>query len=71
MRPFLRPVWLAATLCALAAPASADVRIMSSPGGLIGPFIDLFDAVRESGQRVVIDGPCYSACTLVLSVLPR
>lgn len=44
---------------------------MSSPGGQIGPFLDLFDAVRESGDRVVIDGPCYSACTLVLSVLPR
>jgi hypothetical protein len=59
------------TLAILAAPASADVRIMSSPGGQIGPFLDLFDAVRQSGQRVVIDGPCYSACTLVLTVLPR
>jgi hypothetical protein len=27
--------------------------------------------VRESGQRVVIDGPCFSACTLVLSTVPR
>jgi hypothetical protein len=49
----------------------AEIRIMSSPGGQIGPFLDLFDAVHESGDRVVIDGPCYSACTLVLSVLPR
>jgi hypothetical protein len=43
------------------APAIADVRIKSSPGGQIGEFIDLFTAVRETGERVVIDGPCLSA----------
>ena len=48
----------------------AEVRILSSPGGAVGPFIDLFDQVRASGERVVIDGPCMSACTLVLSVVP-
>src|SRR5205807_3138482 len=26
--------------------------------------------VRDSGQNVRIDGPCMSACTLVLSTLP-
>jgi hypothetical protein len=71
LRVFLRPIFFAACLCALAAPALAEVRITSSPGGQIGPFLDLFDALRRSGQRVIIDGPCYSACTLVLSVLPR
>ena len=50
--------------------ARADVRILSSPGGEVGPFIDLFDKVRASGERVVIDGPCMSACTLVLSIVP-
>jgi hypothetical protein len=30
----------------------------------------LFERVRESGERVVIDGPCLSACTLVLSMVP-
>src|SRR5437660_5182266 len=53
------------------APASAEVRILSSPGGEVGPYLDLFEAVRQSGQRVIIDGPCYSACTLVLSTIPR
>jgi hypothetical protein len=33
--------------------------------------VQLFEAVRQSGERVVIDGPCLSACTLVLSMLPR
>jgi hypothetical protein len=54
-----------------ATPGSADVRIISSPGGEVGPFLDLFEKVRASGERVVIDGPCLSACTLVLSVVPE
>jgi hypothetical protein len=52
------------------AAARAEVRILSSPGGQVGPFIELFDKVRESGERVVIDGPCLSACTLVLMTVP-
>lgn len=48
----------------------AEVRILDSPGGEVGPFLDLFDKVRASGERVVIDGPCMSACTLVLSIVP-
>jgi hypothetical protein len=52
-------------------PAGAEVRILGSPGGQVGPFLDMFDEVRASGDRVVIDGPCLSACTLVLSVVPN
>ncbi|MGX4802289.1 hypothetical protein [Bradyrhizobium guangdongense] len=48
----------------------AEIRIVQSPGGQVGPFLDLFEKVRESGERVVIDGPCLSACTLVLSIVP-
>src|SRR4051794_26104152 len=58
-------------LLLLAAPAAAEVRILASPGGEVGPFLDLFAQVRASGERVVIDGPCLSACTLVLSVVPN
>jgi len=50
--------------------ARAEVRILSSPGGQVGPFLDLFEEVNRSGERVVIDGPCLSACTLVLSMVP-
>jgi hypothetical protein len=53
-----------------ASPASAEVRILASPGGEIGPFLQVFEVVRQSGERVVIDGPCFSACTLVLSMVP-
>jgi hypothetical protein len=52
-------------------PALADVRIKASTGGVVSNFLELFRFVRRSGQRVVIDGPCYSACTLVLSTIPR
>jgi hypothetical protein len=54
----------------ICAPAAADVRIFESPGGQIGPFVEWFERVRETGQRVVIDGRCLSACTLVLSLVP-
>ena len=68
---FVRKILLAAALCAVALPpARAEVRILASPGGQVGPFLDLFEQVRASGERVVIDGPCLSACTLVLSVVP-
>src|SRR5256884_9859317 len=59
-----------AALCAAIVPVRAEVRILASPGGQVGPFIELFDKVRESGERVVIDGPCLSACTLVLMTVP-
>ena len=60
------------SVLAVSATASrAEVRIIASPGGQVGPFLDLFDDVRRSGERVVIDGPCLSACTLVLSIVPN
>src|ERR1700674_2863599 len=66
-----KAVFLAALLCGLVVPpAQAEVRILASPGGQVGPFLDLFERVRASGERVVIDGPCLSACTLVLSIVP-
>ena len=64
---------LLSILAILLAPsaASADVRILESPGGEVAPFLKLFVALRASGERVVIDGPCLSACTLVLMTVPR
>ncbi len=59
-----------AVLALGATPLRASVRILASPGGEVGPFLHLFEAVRDSGERVIIDGPCLSACTLVLSIVP-
>jgi hypothetical protein len=70
-KAFATTALLAAVISALISlPAYAEVRILASPGGQVGPFLDLFERVRASGERVVIDGPCLSACTLVLSVVP-
>jgi hypothetical protein len=68
---FMKAILLAAVLHGLVSPpARAEIRILSSPGGQVGAFLDLFARVRASGERVVIDGPCLSACTLVLSMVP-
>ena len=68
----LKTIFLAAVLCGLILPpAHAEIRILGSQGGQVGPFLDLFERVRASGERVVIDGPCLSACTLVLSMVPN
>jgi hypothetical protein len=67
----LKTIFLAAVLCGFILPsARAEIRILGSRGGQVGPFLDLFERVRVSGERVVIDGPCLSACTLVLSMVP-
>jgi hypothetical protein len=55
----------------VAAPVFADVRIMSSAGGPVANYLEFFSKVRKSGERVIIDGPCLSACTLVLTTIPR
>src|SRR3977135_931099 len=67
-----KTIFLAAVLCGLSLPpAQAEVRTLARRGGQVGPFLDLFERVRNSGERVVIDGPCLSACTLVLSMVPQ
>jgi hypothetical protein len=63
---------LGAALAALTiSNASATVRIKADPGGQIGPYLENLVALRGSGERVVIDGPCLSACTMLLGVIPR
>ena len=68
----LAAVLLGAVLTAASAStASAVVRITSDTGGQIGPYLETLAAIRDSGQRVIIDGPCLSACTMILGVIPR
>ena len=67
----MRRFFFAAVLALLAvSQARADLRILSSPGGFVGDYLQAFARVRQSGERVIIDGPCLSACTLVLSTIP-
>jgi hypothetical protein len=61
----------AATIALSVSSASAAVRIAGDYGGQIGPYLEQFAALRSSGERVIIDGPCLSACTMVLGMIPR
>jgi hypothetical protein len=58
-------------MAAVTSSASATVRITSDPGGQIGPYLDNLTNLRSTGERVIIDGPCLSACTMILGVIPR
>jgi len=51
--------------------AHATVRIRADSGGQIGPYLENLAALRSSGERVIIDGPCLSACTMLLGVIPH
>ena len=51
--------------------ASATMRIAEDRGGQIGHYLQAFTELRSSGESVVIDGNCLSACTLVLGLVPR
>jgi hypothetical protein len=51
--------------------ASAAMRITDDPGGRIVTYMRKFAGLRESGERVIIDGTCASACTIVLGAVPR
>ncbi len=68
--------WQAAMVGALASAliatvASAEVRVTNDPGGEISAYVSKFQDLRQSGERLVIDGPCLSACTLFTAFLPR
>jgi hypothetical protein len=61
----------AALLACGISSASATMRIAGDRGGQIGQYLQNFAAVRSSGEQVVIDGNCLSACTMVLGLVPR
>jgi len=53
-----------------ASPAFAE-RISDDAGGLIDTYVQKFTRVRDSGERIEVDGQCLSACTLLLALVPR
>ena len=57
-------------LLLLPVSARADVRITRDFGGHVDQYKKRFAAIRDSGERVIIDGICNSACTLVLGIVP-
>jgi len=63
---------LAAVLLLAGVGAShAAVLITEDRGGRIGAYMDKYQGLRSSGESVVIDGLCASACTIVLNAVPH
>jgi hypothetical protein len=63
---------LAAVLLLASIGASqAVVRIADDRGGRIGTYVDRYQGLRTSGEAVIIDGLCASACTIILGAIPQ
>jgi hypothetical protein len=50
--------------------AGADYRITRDFGGMVDEYKAKYLKLRDRGDRVIIDGICNSACTLVLGIVP-
>ena len=61
----------AVVLLASMGASHAVVRIGEDRGGRIGTYVDKYQEVRTSGEMVIIDGLCASACTIVLGAIPH
>ncbi|MEW6769379.1 MAG: hypothetical protein AB1342_15250 [Pseudomonadota bacterium] len=55
---------------AICAPAQADLRITRDHGGYVEEYKAKYERIAKSGERVIIDGICNSACTLVFGIVP-
>jgi hypothetical protein len=51
-------------------PARADLRITRDHGGYVEEYKAKFQRIRDRHERVIIDGICNSACTLVFGIVP-
>jgi hypothetical protein len=59
----------AVLLLAGAVSSQAVVRIADDRGGRIGTYVDRYQGLRSSGETVIIDGLCASACTIILGAV--
>src|SRR4029079_13404044 len=57
-------------ICFRAAPARAVLHITRYHGGYVEEYKTKYQRIRAKGERVVIDGICNSACTLVFGIVP-
>src|SRR5205807_2072430 len=66
---FVTGLLAAVLLLAGVGASQAAVRISQDRGGRIGTYVDKYQELRMSGEAVVIDGLCASACTIVLGAV--
>jgi len=61
---------VAAAMVSSSPSAHATIRLANDPGGLIAAYQHRFDRARTTGERIIIDGSCLSACTLAIGLVP-
>src|SRR5437773_3870797 len=54
----------------VATPARADLHITRDHGGYVEEYKTKYKRIRDRKERVIIDGICNSACTLVFGIVP-
>jgi hypothetical protein len=68
----LRAMFIGSVLAGILGQASnAMTRIADDMGGSLGDYLLMFARIRDSGEHVMIDGSCFSACTLVTALIPN
>jgi hypothetical protein len=68
---FEMPLLAVVLLSAVVSTSHAEIRIADDRGGRIGTYVDKYEDLRTSGDTVIIDGLCLSACTMVLGAVPH
>jgi hypothetical protein len=54
----------------MVAPARADLHITRDHGGYVEEYKAKYARIKNRHERVIIDGICNSACTLVFGIVP-
>jgi hypothetical protein len=53
------------------APRAGVIVLQDQSGGFISGYERLFEVLEASGNKIEIRGRCLSACTLVLTYIPK
>jgi len=71
MKKFATGLLATVLLVAGMGASHAVVRITDGRGGRIAMYVNRYQGLRSSGEAVIIDGLCASACTIVLGAVPH
>src|SRR5215472_9096404 len=72
MKTPMQAIAVAAMLYVWALPAGhADTIIREDLGGILQKYDTKYRQIAAQGEKVVIDGDCASACTIILGIVPR
>ncbi|HEY0218225.1 MAG TPA: hypothetical protein VGC26_00455, partial [Afipia sp.] len=64
-------LWILAIATLAVTPVhAATVRITRDHGGYVEEYKAKYEKIRQNGDRVIIDGICNSACTMVFGIVP-